>query len=113
LLEQDTRVSYGRVVLDNHERRWQPGLYVTASVTIERVDVAVAVPEEAIVRMPDGPAVFRAEGNRFEPQPVVIGRSDGLRTEIVQGLESGARVVVKNAFLLKAELGKSEAGHEH
>jgi cobalt-zinc-cadmium efflux system membrane fusion protein len=113
LLEQDTRVSYGRVVLDNRDRRWQPGLYVTAAVTVERVEVAVAVPDEAIVRMREGAAVFRAAGNRFEVQPVVVGRTDGIRTEIVEGLEPGAAIVVSNAFLLKAELGKSEAGHEH
>jgi cobalt-zinc-cadmium efflux system membrane fusion protein len=113
LLEQDTRVSYGRVVLDNRDRRWQPGMYVTAHVTIERVQVPVAVPDEAIVRMTAGPAVFRAEGHRFEMQPVKTGRSDGRVTEIVEGLEPGAVIVVKKAFLLKAELGKAEAHHEH
>jgi cobalt-zinc-cadmium efflux system membrane fusion protein len=113
LLEQDTRVSYGRVVLDNRDRRWQPGLYVACAVTVEDASVPIAVPEEAIVRLRDGPAVFRAEGGRFEPQPVVVGRSDGRTTEIVAGLEAGARVVVRKAFLLKAELGKGEAGHAH
>ncbi len=113
ILEQDTRVSYGRVVLDNADRRWQPGMYVAAAVTVEQVEVAVAVPEEAIVRLAEGPAVFRAEGNRFQAQPVKLGRTDGTMTEIVQGLEPGAIIVVKNAFLLKAELGKSEAHHEH
>lgn len=113
LLEQDTRVSYGRVVLDNRDRRWQPGLYVTCAVTVENVGVPVAVPEEAIVRLREGPAVFRAEGAMFEAQPVVVGRSDGQTTEIVAGLEAGARIVVRKAFLLKAELGKGEAGHDH
>jgi len=113
LLEQDTRVSYGRVVLDNRDRRWQPGLYVTCAVTVENVGVPVAVPEEAIVRLRLGPAVFRAEGTIFEAQPVVVGRSDGQTTEIVAGLEAGARIVVRKAFLLKAELGKGEATHEH
>jgi cobalt-zinc-cadmium efflux system membrane fusion protein len=113
LLEQDTRVSYGRVVLDNRDRRWQPGLYVTCAVTVENVDVPVAVPDEAIVRLREGPAVFRAAGTTFEPQAVRTGRSDGRTTEIVGGLEPGARIVVRKAFLLKAELGKGEAGHEH
>jgi cobalt-zinc-cadmium efflux system membrane fusion protein len=113
ILEQDTRVSYGRVVLDNRDRRWQPGMYVAAAVTTERVDVLIAVPEEAIVRLAEGPAVFRAAGNRFQAQPVTLGRTDGTRTEIVEGLEPGATFVVKNAFLLKAEMGKSEAHHEH
>lgn len=113
LLEQDTRVSYGRVVLTNSGRRWQPGLFVTASVTVDRAEAAVAVPEEAIVRSAFGPSVFRAQGTEFELQPVRTGRSDGEWTEIVAGLEPGAGIVVKNAFLLKAELGKSEASHDH
>ncbi len=113
LLEQDTRVSYGRVVLNNAGGRWTPGLYVTAAITVDRFRAGVAVPEEAIVRTSRGPAVFRAEGATFELQPVVPGRSDGEWTEIREGLESGAKVVTRNAYLLKAELGKSEATHDH
>ena len=113
LLEQDTRVSYGRVVLPNTDRRWQPGLFVTASVTVDRAQVEVAVPEEAIVRTPFGPGVFRALGNAFEIQPIVTGRTDGEWTEVLEGLENGASIVVRNAYLLKAELGKSGATHDH
>lgn len=113
LLEQDTRVSSGRVVLSNRNDQWMPGLFVTAEVLVDRERVPVAVPEEAIVRTSRGPAVFRADGSTFELQPVVPGRTDGTWTEIVNGLEPGARVVVKNAYLLKAELGKSEASHDH
>jgi len=113
ILEQDTRVSYGRVVLDNRERRWQPGMFVAVAIGVERAQVDVAVPEEAIVRMAEGPAVFVAEGNRFHAQAVTVGRTDGTLTEIVAGLAPGTNFVVTNAFLLKAEQGKSEAGHEH
>ena len=113
ILEQDTRVSYGRIVLDNRERRWQPGMFVAAAIGIERAQVPVAVPDDAVVRMAEGPAVFVAEGNRFRPQAVTVGRTDGTLTEIVEGLAPGTSYVVKNAFLLKAELGKSEAGHDH
>ena len=113
LLEQDTRVSYGRVVLRNTGGRWAPGLYVSAAITVDRFRAAVAVPEEAIVRTARGPGVFRADGSIFELQPVVAGRTDGTWTEILEGLEPGARIVIRNAFLLKAELGKSEATHDH
>jgi cobalt-zinc-cadmium efflux system membrane fusion protein len=113
LLEQDTRISYGRALLPNRSGRWAPGLYVTAAITVERVRAEVAVPEAAIVRTARGSAVFRADGARFELQPVVTGRSDGVWTEIAHGLEPGARYVTANAFLLKAELGKSEATHDH
>jgi cobalt-zinc-cadmium efflux system membrane fusion protein len=113
LLEQDTRASYGRVILPNPDGRWQPGLYVTVNVLVEKAEVALAVPEEAIVRSRFGPAVFLADGATFELQPVSTGRTDGRTTEITAGLAPGLHVAFRNAFLLKAELGKSEATHDH
>jgi cobalt-zinc-cadmium efflux system membrane fusion protein len=112
LLDKGTRSTYGRVVLANLDGKWPPGLFVTATITISEEEVSVAVPEEAIVRMADGPAVFTAQDTSFTAQRVEPGRSDGEFTEITKGLEPGAVIVVKNAFLLKAELGKSEAGDE-
>ena len=111
-LDVDTRTTYARAVLANGDRRWQPGRLVTAVVVLERVTVPVAVPEDAIVRMGTGAAVFRADSTGFEVQPVVVGRSDGTTTEIVSGLEPGARIVSRNAVLLKAELEKEEGGDE-
>ena len=111
-LDVDTRTTYARAVLSNGDRRWQPGRLVTAVVVLERVTVPIAVPEDAIVRVGTGAAVFRADSAGFEVQPVVIGRSDGTTTEIVSGLEPGARIVSRNALLLKAELEKEAGGHE-
>jgi cobalt-zinc-cadmium efflux system membrane fusion protein len=113
LLEQDTRVSYGRIVLDNENLQWQPGLYVNVTAVVDRADVPVSVPDAAILRSKFGPAVFVAEGSTFEVQPVTPGRSDGMRTEIVDGIDAGTMVVVENAYLLKAELGRAEATHDH
>lgn len=112
MLDVDTRTTFGRVVLANAGGRWQPGRLATAVVSLEKVRVAIAVPEEAIVRMGTGWAVFRADSQGFEVQPVTGGRSDGRTTEVLTGLEPGARIVVRNAFLLKAELEKEAGGHE-
>lgn len=111
-LDVDTRTTYARAELANGDRRWQPGRLVTAVVVLERVTVPIAVPEDAIVRIGTGAAVFRADSAGFEVQPVVVGRSDGTTTEIVSGLEPGARIVCRNAVLLKAELEKEAGGHE-
>lgn len=112
VLDVDTRTTFGRVVLQNRGGHWQPGRLVTAAVVLERLTVPMAVPEDAIVRMGTGDAVFRADSVGFEMQPVTVGRSDGAITEIVSGLKPGARVVTRNAFLLKAELEKEAGGHE-
>jgi len=113
LIEADTRVSYGRVVLANKDGAWQPGLYVNVTAVVDRAEVPVAVLEAAIVRSKFGPSVFIAEGSTFEVQPVVLGRSDGVHTEVLGGLRAGDAVVVTNAYLLKAELGRGEATHDH
>jgi cobalt-zinc-cadmium efflux system membrane fusion protein len=112
VLDTNTRATVARVVLPNADGRWQPGRLVTAIAVVERVAVPVAVPEDAIVRVGTGSAVFRADSTRFEVQPVTTGRSDGTTTEIVSGLERGARIVRANAFWLKAELEKEAGGHE-
>lgn len=111
-LDVDTRTTFARAVLPNRDRRWQPGRLVTVLVGLERVMVPIAVPEDAIVRFGTGAAVFRADSTSFEIQPVVLGRSDGTTTEIVSGLEPGARIAIRNAVLLKAELDKEAGGHE-
>jgi len=113
VLDAATRTSHARVVLPNRDRRLQPGRLVTAIVAVEAVTVPIAVPEDAIVRIGPGAAVFRADSTGFEVQPVTTGRTDGRTTEIVSGLEPGARVVVKNATALKAELEKEAGGHDH
>lgn len=102
-----------RVLLDNAEGQWAPGLYVTVDVTLARQEVPVAVRNEAIQVLDGAPAVFVERPGGFQPVPVETGRSDGEATEIVRGLAAGERYVAGNSFILKSELGKGEAAHEH
>ena len=57
--------------------------------------------------------VFVEVPGGFKAVPVQVGRGDAQRTEIVKGLEAGARHVSANSFLIKAEIGKASAEHEH
>jgi cobalt-zinc-cadmium efflux system membrane fusion protein len=106
-LEREAHVSVGRVLLRNDDGRWEPGLFADVVVTVDHADVPVAVPDTAIVRTDEGPAVFVAQGHRFRMQKVTIGRSDGSHTEIRSGLTAGTPVVDRNAFVLKSELEKA------
>ncbi len=108
LLAEDTRVSIGRVIVPNQGGRWDPGLFVSVTVVTDHAQVRVAVPDEAILRMQEGSAVFLAQGGGYQLRRVVTGRSDGRFTEITSGVAPGDPVVVHNAFVLKAELEKSE-----
>ncbi len=102
-----------RVLLDNPERRWAPGLYVTAQVTVGETTVPVAIRNEAIQTLEGGTVVFVQGAEGFAPRQVVLGRADGEYSEVVSGLTTGETYAAANSFTLKAELGKGSAEHGH
>jgi len=102
-----------RVLLDNANRRWAPGLYVTAEVTLNEADVPIAIRNEALQTLEERTVVFVRDADGFEPRPVQLGRRDADNTEVTSGLAAGDIYVARNSFTLKAELGKGEAEHSH
>jgi len=73
---------------------------------------AIIVPSEAVQTVEGRPVVFVVEAEGFRARPVTPGRVAAGSTEILRGLTGSERIAGKGAFLLKAELGKGEAGHE-
>ena len=102
-----------RVQLDNSERRWAPGLYVTAEVILAESQVSLAVRNDALQTLEEENVVFVQSDEGFVPRVVQTGRSDGRWVEITDGIEPGDSYVAANSFILKAELGKGSAEHEH
>jgi cobalt-zinc-cadmium efflux system membrane fusion protein len=102
-----------RVPIDNPDQRWAPGLYVTGEVALSEATVPIAVKSSALQIVENRSVVFVESGDGFQAQPVVLGRADGERTEIISGLKVGSRYAAANSFVLKSEMGKGEAEHEH
>jgi cobalt-zinc-cadmium efflux system membrane fusion protein len=115
VVSEETRTAIARVVLPNPDSVWRPGLFVTARITVENVEVPVAVPRTAL-EVVEGTTVVFAEGEHgFAPRPVTLGRQDEARVEVLAGLAPGDRYVAKGGFTLKAELARGEmrGGHAH
>lgn len=110
---EQTRAAKARVVLPNPEGKWRPGSPVNVEIVAAEVTVPVAVLAEAIQTVRDEPAVFGRYGDYFEARPVTPGRSDGRFVEVVKGVYAGEKYAAKNSFLVKADLGKSGASHDH
>ena len=102
-----------RVVLDNRAGTWTPGQFVDARVTVAESPAPVVVPLAALQRFRDWDVVFVADGNTYQAQPVTLGRRDAAQVEVTAGLAAGARVVIANSFLVKADVEKSGASHDH
>ncbi len=113
LLGEETRSARARVVLPNPDGAWRPGLFVTVSLVEAELPVPVAVPADAIQTIADAPAVFVRYGDTFEVRPVELGRRAAGWVEVVQGLAPGERYASRGSFVLKADLGKAAAEHDH
>ena len=118
IVGEQTRSATARIVLDRPPAAWRPGLFVTAEVVLSETEGAVVVSDDAVQTIAGKPVVFVREGDAFDPRPVKLGRTgsrgrEGYLVEIVSGVAAGEQVVGKNSFVLKAVLGKAEAGHEH
>jgi cobalt-zinc-cadmium efflux system membrane fusion protein len=105
---ENTQSMLARAVVQNPDRLLRPGLFVTAELQIEEINVRVAVRPAAIQSVDDKTVVFVAEGAAFEAREVELGTRDDNQVEVVSGLNAGDRYVAGNSFLLKAELGKSQ-----
>jgi cobalt-zinc-cadmium efflux system membrane fusion protein len=108
-----TQTLLARAVLPNPDRTWRPGLFVTAEVETAGEEAATTVAASAIQRLRDWDVVFLAEEPWFEAQPVTLGRRDAERVEVLAGLAPGQRYVAAGSFVVKAEVGKSGASHDH
>ena len=76
----------------------------------------VAVPESAVLTVEGGPAVFvpvEGEPNTFAKRSVQLGERVGQYIPVLSGLAERELYVATGAFILKAELGKAGAAHEH
>jgi cobalt-zinc-cadmium efflux system membrane fusion protein len=86
---------------------------VTTSIVIGEESLALGLPRSALQTIQGESVVFVRNDEGFERRDVTIGRQDAAMVEVLAGVVPGERIAVENTFLLKAELGKGEAGHQH
>ena len=73
----------------------------------------LSVPQDALQTLDGAPSVFVFDGDGFSARPVTPGARSGGRVEIVSGLRGHERIAARNAFLLKAQLGRGDVEHAH
>jgi cobalt-zinc-cadmium efflux system membrane fusion protein len=57
--------------------------------------------------------VFAREGESYSPRTVKLGERDSRHAEVLEGLTAGEQIVAEQSYLIKADLEKESAGHEH
>jgi cobalt-zinc-cadmium efflux system membrane fusion protein len=102
-----------RVVLPNTQGALRPGQFVFADVVVERHEVPLAVRREAVQTFRDFDVVFARFDDTFEVRMLELGHEDENFAEVLGGIAPGQEYVTKNSFLIKADIEKSGASHDH
>lgn len=113
LAGEQTRTAKARVVLPNPNSAWRPGLPVNIEVESAESEVPVAVSADAIQTVRDWTVVFGRYDNAFEARPLKLGRTDGKMVEVLTGLTAGEKYAARNSYVIKADIGKAGASHDH
>lgn len=110
---EDTQTTLARVELPNPTGKWRPGLFVTGEIVVEEAEVLVAVKASALQSFRDWEVVFMQDGSMFEIAILELGRRDSEWVEVLSGLPAGQKYAAENSFIIKADILKSGASHDH
>ncbi|WP_370305766.1 efflux RND transporter periplasmic adaptor subunit [Sinimarinibacterium flocculans] len=102
-----------RVVLDNADGRWVPGSFVEAVVTVGERAKDLVVRNAALQTFRDFTVVFARVGEQYEVRMLELGQADDEHVEVLGGLTPGTEYVTQNSYLIKADVEKSGAAHDH
>jgi membrane fusion protein, heavy metal efflux system len=109
----ESRTCLARSSITNPEGMLRPGMHVQGTITVGEVDAPLAVKASALQTFRDWDVVFIRVGALFEAAPVAIGQRDDAWVEIKEGLPPDSEYAADNSFIVKADVMKSGATHDH
>lgn len=113
IISADTQSAVARVSVPNAEGRWRPGGFVKGTVAVSSAQAPVTVKVSALQSLFGFDVVFSQHGEVYQARPLELGRRNGDRVEVLKGLSAGETYVSEGSFLIKADIGKSGASHDH
>lgn len=99
--------------LSNESGVWRPGMTIEGDIKVGEKQASIAVPRSALQFIEEQQVIFIKEGNTYEPRPVKIGMTGTENVEITSGLKIGETYVSAGSFVIKADILKGTAAHEH
>ena len=92
---------------------WRPGMAVRGQVTTARREVLLAVKTSALQPFRDFTVVFAKFRDTFEVRMLELGQQTPEWTEVKGGLKPGTVYAVEGAYVVKADIEKAGASHDH
>ncbi|HUH30132.1 MAG TPA: efflux RND transporter periplasmic adaptor subunit [Rhodanobacter sp.] len=102
-----------RARIPNQDSAWRPGMAVVGDVTVAEREVPLAVKISGLQRFRDFTVVFAQVGDTYEVRMLELGARDDTSVEVLGGLKPGTAYVSEQSFLIRADIEKSGASHDH
>jgi membrane fusion protein (multidrug efflux system) len=93
-----------RAEVPNPGGRLLPGLYVRVRLVQAQASQAIALPQQAVTRSPQGDSVMVVGSDgKVTPRPVTLGNQQGGRWVVLDGLKAGEQVMVDGFQKLRGD----------
>lgn len=102
-----------RATVANSDGLWRPGTAVTARIAVATRQAPLVIAQSALQTVDGRDTVFVRQGDTYTARAVTVGERDAKVVEVTGGLRAGDEVVVEQSYLVKADIEKSGASHEH
>jgi membrane fusion protein, heavy metal efflux system len=102
-----------RVLIENVNNAFAPGTFIEGSIETGAVEVPLAVKRSGLQPFRDFTVVFARIGDTYEVRMLDLGRQDNEWIEVLGGIDPGTTYVTTNSYILKADVEKSGAAHDH
>ena len=113
LAEVTSQAVTARASLPNRDGFWRPGMAVRGLVSVDQRTVPLAVRTDAIQQFRAFRVVFAKIGQTYEVRMLELGREGPEWTEVLSGIKPGTVYAAKNSYVIKADIDKSGASHDH
>jgi RND family efflux transporter MFP subunit len=114
VVDAQTRTVKARLEVQNPQGKLKPEMFASVHLTTELGGSTIKVPASAILGETEKHFVFVAlNDSTFEKREVRTGAETREIVEVLDGLATGERIVVRGGFFLKSELAKETFGEEH
>ena len=101
------------VRVPNNDENFKAGSFVHGRIEVATFDVPLAVKRSGLQAFRDFTVVYAKVGQQYEVRMLELGRQGEEWIEVLGGLEPGTVYVTENSYVLKADIEKSGASHDH
>lgn len=114
VVDEKTRTVKARLEVQNPQGKLKPGMFASVHLTTDLGGNTIKAPAGAILGETERHFVFVAiNDSTFEKREVRTGAETREVVEVLDGLATGERIVIRGGFFLKSELAKETFGEEH